>query len=904
MTSKIWYIFVVVLLFSSLLFNFGFIDMASATGTADCYLIPSSNIDNGETFTVTCYIDPSVGTVYTMKASTEFSNSLMTVDSVSAGNVAGGIAMAFDAGTIDNLGGTVNYTQYMCYPATSQNYSWFVYTCSAIAEGTAYVNFTYVLLKDSAMDDVTEVYHNVSFTIGASVPAPGNPTGVSVLEGESWLNVTWTTGANADTTRIESNSYNDSSWPPGDHTLRQNSSAEYYNMSVPSFDTTVYFKLWSFNTSGGGYSSGVTRSGTTGSYNNPPTIPINFMFPTNNSYPGWSYSDGNVLIDALGFDSDDDLLTYTFYNRSGTGNPYSELTTIYNKPEGEAVEYMWTGLDYNTTYNWSVNVTDGIDTFGTTWICFTTPMQPSIVVNPPTNLYGIPYSDDTINLSWTKGGSGVDKTVICGHTQWPQNPNDHKIYNGTGVTFNHTGLNSKTRYYYIAWSWNETNNSYSQYYDSTSVTTGGPSANISGAFAYDLSPQGNINIANQVSISASINAPSGEQVTVEVLAGNNSGVLQGGSGSWDILHTTSAYDGMVVSYLWQDILGHSYWDGINYYDDDYHSFSYGFRVVYEGNSTTAAAAFYMPEPQFLLFGPEPANGAINETPYTLLSVKAYQECGGNITARFSTSSGVLIGVDTVEVQPFDTVTLSTVNDYATGQATTYSWHVNATLTIGTYKVHAYLPGGQGDYSYTTMDYDLPTIIFSVTDSSGNGIDGVSIRCPGCSKSDTTDANGLCTMSFAYIYYLSQEDNPLWYGYTFYFNKTGYVNQSHRIKLPFTTSIEQVVLAQNITTQIGNTSSLFDFDWLTNGNYSHIFTYIQDFPPFLGLFIMLGLIVLVAMGTMSKSPMAMGIGIVSILVLGVLIGWIPWWVLMVVIFAGGLGGYAFFQGKLPGLTGGG
>ena len=76
--------------------------------------------------------------------------------------------------------------------------------------------------------------------------------------------------------------------------------------------------------------------------------------------------------------------------------------------------------------------------------------KPSIA----TNIYHT-YGEDYIALSWTKG-TGANKTVVCrSKNGFPTNQDVGTIYNGTGNSFNDTGLDAATNYYYTIWSYAE-----------------------------------------------------------------------------------------------------------------------------------------------------------------------------------------------------------------------------------------------------------------------------------------------------------------------------------------------------------------------------------------------------------------------------------------------------------------
>ena len=92
-------------------------------------------------------------------------------------------------------------------------------------------------------------------------------------------------------------------------------------------------------------------------------------------------------------------------------------------------------------------------------------------ISPPTNLSVYANSSSKISLTWVNA-FGPDGTIIRRNVYWyPTDPTDGVlVYVGSNASFEDTGLNSSTRYYYRAWSY-RIGDVYSDLYDSANVST-------------------------------------------------------------------------------------------------------------------------------------------------------------------------------------------------------------------------------------------------------------------------------------------------------------------------------------------------------------------------------------------------------------------------------------------------
>lgn len=91
---------------------------------------------------------------------------------------------------------------------------------------------------------------------------------------------------------------------------------------------------------------------------------------------------------------------------------------------------------------------------------------------PPTSFTTSTFNDTAINLSWTKNSNATHTYITRKLGSYPDNRSDGtNIYNDTGTSYDDTGLNIGSHYYYRAWSYNSTVNSFTVSYSSTNGYT-------------------------------------------------------------------------------------------------------------------------------------------------------------------------------------------------------------------------------------------------------------------------------------------------------------------------------------------------------------------------------------------------------------------------------------------------
>jgi len=165
-------------------------------------------------------------------------------------------------------------------------------------------------------------------------------------------------------------------------------------------------------------------------------------------------------------DAEGDTMDITFAsNYSGSWTNYQTNSSVGNGT------YYWhfTGASsYSTKYWWKVFADDG-HTNTSSIYSFTT--QSQYCPSAPTSFTATTYTNKQINLTWNKG-TNDEYVIIERNTSSSWNRGEgSEIYNGTGTSYSDSGLTPATTYYYQAWSYNSTDNIYSQSYASDSNCT-------------------------------------------------------------------------------------------------------------------------------------------------------------------------------------------------------------------------------------------------------------------------------------------------------------------------------------------------------------------------------------------------------------------------------------------------
>ena len=223
--------------------------------------------------------------------------------------------------------------------------------------------------------------------------------------------------------------------------------------------TTYYYQAWSYNATDDVWSSlNASDSNTT----DDDLQPILSSPDPSDGAPNIDKNMAQVSINMN--DPEGDMMSYLIHgiylnNVSSSGNNGTKTATLI------------TPLPYGTVITWYVNATDGYKWTNAT---YTFTVRDEFIADPPTDFTAVTVDRFQIDLDWTPG-AGADKTVIVAKLgSAPSGIGDGTIiYNGTGTGYSDDGLGPSEHWYYIAYSWNQTDEIYSLTYDSADDTTEG-----------------------------------------------------------------------------------------------------------------------------------------------------------------------------------------------------------------------------------------------------------------------------------------------------------------------------------------------------------------------------------------------------------------------------------------------
>lgn len=289
-----------------------------------------------------------------------------------------------------------------------------------------------------------EMYH---FTTRDQYNASPPSNFEAVTFNKTQINLSWIKGDNASHTYIERNTTQN--WARGEGTNIYNSTGTSFNDNNLQPETRYYYQAWSWNKTDSVWSS------TNASANN-----ITNELPSFSSESPTNGSTGinlNPTLSVLANDSDSDLMNISFWtNASGSWQRLGGYHEGYN---GTYTDINATNMNsLNTTYWWSVNCS--VITYWTNETYhFTTRIQYN--ASPPSNFVAHTHNKTQINLSWIKGENASHTYIERNTSQnWTRGEGVF-VYNGTGTSTTNSSLLPNTRYYYQAWSWNETDNVWS-----------------------------------------------------------------------------------------------------------------------------------------------------------------------------------------------------------------------------------------------------------------------------------------------------------------------------------------------------------------------------------------------------------------------------------------------------------
>jgi len=153
----------------------------------------------------------------------------------------------------------------------------------------------------------------------------------------------------------------------------------------------------------------------------------------------WGYLQNNGSADT----------TCGFWWDTDSGSPYANNQSVGTIANTSTFNYNASSLTPGQLYYYKAwaNNSAGYNTTANELIFLTKP-------NAPNNLHAQTNNSQTIYITWTKG-NGANNTYIEYNTTtsiWLRGQGI-MIYNDTGTNYEHTGLDSGTKYYYQAWSY-------------------------------------------------------------------------------------------------------------------------------------------------------------------------------------------------------------------------------------------------------------------------------------------------------------------------------------------------------------------------------------------------------------------------------------------------------------------
>jgi len=235
-----------------------------------------------------------------------------------------------------------------------------------------------------------------------------------------------------------------------------------YNGTMTTYDhhslnpgTTYYYRAWSWNDSGGDFSlTNLTATNTTTS-NTPPTI--------SNPSPANGTTNVDIMqgtVNATVEDAQGNDISGTI--RGTEINPYTG-----GGANRSVLANTLTPLPYNTIINWWVNMTDG---YNESKEMYTFTTRNYFIPSPPSAFSASPYNKTVMNISWTPAGSNLTYVEYNTVESWTRGEGI-LLENGSNTTTSQDGLTPATTYYYLAWSYNETDEKFSTTNTSANGTT-------------------------------------------------------------------------------------------------------------------------------------------------------------------------------------------------------------------------------------------------------------------------------------------------------------------------------------------------------------------------------------------------------------------------------------------------
>ncbi len=252
-----------------------------------------------------------------------------------------------------------------------------------------YSYYAYVIDEDGIENHTA----NYSVLTGITPPSPPSDFTVSTCN-RTVVNLTWTKGQNADYTNI---TYDIDNYPSDRNSgiASYNNAGTSWNVTGLNFSTTYYFRAWSYNSTFNLYSETYTSVFNTTDSNTAPVLTT--PCPSNDS-TGESI---NPILSITVNDTDSDTMNVTFWTNATAS--WSEIGYNSSSPNGTYSQTPSNMNQFNNTYWWSVNVTDGYnwtnETYHfTTYTNYTSSQQSHSIYN------------STYSYTWTLNSTNVTLT--------------------------------------------------------------------------------------------------------------------------------------------------------------------------------------------------------------------------------------------------------------------------------------------------------------------------------------------------------------------------------------------------------------------------------------------------------------------------------------------------------------
>ncbi|MFO7678340.1 MAG: NosD domain-containing protein, partial [Thermoplasmatota archaeon] len=312
-------------------------------------------------------------------------------------------------------------------------------------------NTTYIVWVNATDEYNAETKEWFTFTTREQyIPAaPYNFTATTY--NRTAINLTWDKGLHADYTNI---TYNIGDYPADKDSGIQsfNVTDEYLNISGLEFGTKYCFRAWSYNVTDNCYSEDNSSTNSTTDSNTFPVITE--PYPINGSIDHVF----NTTLSITVSDADGDSMDVSFM--TNVTDIWDEIGTNLSVSDGRYSQTNDSMYEPNKWYWWSVNVTDDYNWTNQTFY-FKTGEENT--PNPPTGFSAETYSRTAINLTWVIDGTNNTYIEYNTTSHWPRGEGEEIENSTTNTTFNHSGLDPGTTYYYQAWIYNQSHNIWSAY---------------------------------------------------------------------------------------------------------------------------------------------------------------------------------------------------------------------------------------------------------------------------------------------------------------------------------------------------------------------------------------------------------------------------------------------------------